>query len=168
MKFTTERLEIKPICQEDREAVLDLVTNEIVGRTYMFPAFKNREEAIPLFQRLVQLGADNSRFVAGVYLGERFIGMMNDVEIKDGKIEMGYAYLPAYYNQGYATEAFRGAIDYLLANGLHTVVAGAFSENPASLRVMEKCGMTKQDYTDQIEYRGAMHTCIYYAITKEA
>ena len=168
MKFTTERLEIRPICQEDREAVLDLVTNEIVGRTYMFPAFKNREEAIPLFQRLVQLGTDNSRFVAGVYLGERFIGMMNDVEIKDGKIEMGYAYLPAYYNQGYATEAFRGAIDYLLANGLHTVVAGAFSENPASLRVMEKCGMTKQDYTDQIEYRGAMHTCIYYAITKEA
>lgn len=168
MKFTTERLEIKPICQEDREAVLDLVTNEIVGRTYMFPAFKNREEAIPLFQRLVQLGTDDSRFVAGVYLGERFIGMMNDVEIKDGKIEMGYAYLPAYYNQGYATEAFRGAIDYLLANGLHTVVAGAFSENPASLRVMEKCGMTKQDYTDQIEYRGAMHTCIYYAITKEA
>lgn len=167
MQFVTPRLEVRPISPADQEAVLDLVTNEIVGKTYMFPTYKNREEALPLFQRLVQLGADDNRFVAGVYLGNRFIGMMNDVQMKDGKIEMGYAYLPAYYNQGYATEAFRGAIDYLLAHGFHTVVAGAFSENPASLRVMEKCGMTKQDYSDEIDYRGNTHTCIYYAISKE-
>lgn len=168
MQFKTNRLEVGPMKDADREAILDLVTDEIVGKTYMFPAYKNREEALPLFHRLVQMGTDESRFVAGVYLENRFIGMMNDVEMKDGKIEMGYAYLPAYYNRGYATEAFRGAIEYLLAHGFHTVVAGAFSENPASLRVMEKCGMTKQDYTDEIEYRGNTHTCIYYAISKEA
>ena len=168
MQFVTPRLEVRPISPADQEAVLDLVTDEIVGKTYMFPAYKNREEALPLFHRLVQMGTDANRFVAGVYLDGRFIGMMNDVEMKDGKIEMGYAYQPAYYNQGYATEAFRGAIDYLLAHGFHTVVAGAFSENPASLRVMEKCGMTKQDYTDEIDYRGVTHTCIYYAISEEA
>ena len=168
MKFTTKRLEIKPISQEDKEAVLDLATNEIVSKTYMFPQFQCREDAIPLFQRLVALSKDENRFVAGVYLNGCFIGMMNDVENKDGKIEMGYAYLPAYYNQGYATEAFSGAIDYLLARGFRTVVAGAFSKNPASLRVMEKCGMTKQDFTEEIAYRGTNHTCIYYAITKDA
>ena len=91
---------------------------------------------------------------------------MNDVEVKGKQIEMGYVYLPAYYNCGYATEAFRGAIAYLHDHGVDTVLAGAFEENPASLRVMQKCGMTKQDYTDEIEYRGVNHTCIYYAITK--
>lgn len=167
MRFLTERLEIKSIAMEDQETVIDLLTDKIAGKTYMFPDFQSRAEAEPLFRRLVQLSGDENRYVAGVYLDGAFIGMMNDVEIKGTQIEMGYAYLPAYYNRGYATEAFRGAISYLLDHGFTTVVAGAFSENPASLRVMEKCGMVKQDYTDEIEYRGNTHTCIYYAAQKE-
>ena len=167
MRFNTTRLEIRPIGQADREAVLDLLTDKTVAKSYMLPDYQSRIEAEPLFQRLVLLSGDESRYVAGVYLDGAFIGMMNDVEIKGTQIEMGYAYLPAYYNRGYATEAFRGAISYLLDHGFATVVAGAFSENPASLRVMEKCGMEKQDYTDEIEYRGNTHTCIYYAAQKE-
>lgn len=166
MEFKTNRLEIKAISMEDKEAVLDLVTNEIAGKTYMFPEFKSRESAEPLFRRLVELSRDESRYVAGVYLDGHFIGMMNDVEVKGKQVEMGYAYLPAYYNKGFATEAFSGAIRYLLDHGFERVVAGAFSGNGASLRVMEKCGMIKQDYTDEIEYRGTTHTCIYYAASK--
>ena len=166
MRFSTNRLEIKPIGLQDREAVLDLLTDRAVGRTYMLPEYESREEAQPLFLRLVELSNDDSRYVAGVYLQGQFIGMMNQTEIKDGQIEMGYAYLPAYYNRGYATEAFSGAIRYLLEQGFERVVAGAFRENPASLRVMEKCGMTRQDYTDEIEYRGITYTCIYYAAKK--
>ena len=166
MKFATERLEIKEITLADREEVLDLLTNEIVSKTYMLPEYKCREEAEPLFLRLVEMSQNSARFVTGIYLNGRFIGMMNETEIKDKQIEMGYAYLPAYYNCGYATEAFCGAIEYLLNHGFETVLAGAFEENPASLRVMEKCGMTRQTYTDTIDYRGTTHTCIYYAITK--
>lgn len=166
MHFITERLEIKPISCADLEPVLDLLTNETVGKTYMLPEYKSREEAIPLFQRLMTLSADDARYVAGVYWEGQFIGMMNETEIKDGKIEMGYAFLPGYYNRGFATEAFQGAIDYLFTQGFQRVVAGAFSENKASLRVMEKCGMQRQEDTDEIEYRGVIHTCIYYAILK--
>lgn len=166
MEFQTNRLKIRPITQEDRESVLDLLTDETVGKTYMLPDYKNREEAELLFQRLVQMSQDASRYVAGVYLDGRFIGMMNETQIKDNQIEMGYAYLPAYHNQGYATEAFTAAIRYLLDHGFERVVAGAFAENPASLRVMEKCGMTKQDDTDTIDYRGVTHSCVYYAAKK--
>ena len=166
MQFKTERLEIKPIALEDKERVIDLVTNEVAGKTYMFPVFESREAAELLFQRLVTFSQDDNRYVAGVYLDGSFIGMTNAVEIKGTQVEMGYAYLPDYYNRGYATEAFRGTIQYLFDQGFETVLAGAFAENPASLRVMEKCGMTKQDYTEEIEYRGMNHTCIYYAISK--
>lgn len=166
MRFKTERLVIEPISLDDEEAVLDLLTDKTVSKTYMLPEYQSREEAAPLFNRLVQLSQDASRYVAGVYLEGKFIGMMNDVEIKDKKIEMGYAYLPAFYDRGFATEAFKGAIDYLLSHGFETVLAGAFSGNLASLRVMEKCGMVKQNYTDEIEYRGKTHTCIYYEAQK--
>ncbi len=166
MKFKTNRLEIKEITLTDREEVLDLLTDRIVSKTYMLPEYTCREAAEPLFLRLVEMSSDPARFVAGVYLNGRFIGMMNETEIKDKQIEMGYAYLPAYHNCGYATEAFRGAIEYLLNYGFDAVLAGAFAENPASLRVMEKCGMTRQDFTDTIDYRGITHTCIYYAIRR--
>lgn len=166
MIFQTKRLQIKPITPEDREDVLDLVTDSTVGKTYMFPEYQTREAAEPLFQRLVDLSKDDSRYVAGVYLDGRFIGMMNAVEIKETQVEMGYAFLPPYYNRGYATESFQGAIAYLFDHGFTTVLAGAFSENAASMRVMEKCGMTRQDFTEDIDYRGVTHTCIYYAIEK--
>ena len=166
MIFQTKRLQIKPITPEDREDVLDLVTDSTVGKTYMFPEYQTREAAEPLFQRLVELSKDDSRYVAGVYLDGRFIGMMNAVEIKETQVEMGYAFLPPYYNRDYATESFQGAIAYLFDHGFTTVLAGAFSENAASMRVMEKCGMTRQDFTEDIDYRGVTHTCIYYAMEK--
>ena len=58
------------------------------------------------------------------------------------------------------------AIADLFELGFKQVVAGAFVENPASLRVMEKAGMTPIEKVDEIEYRGRTHTCVYRAITK--
>ncbi len=49
---------------------------------------------------------------------------------------------------------------------MFTVVkTGAFTENIASIRVMEKCGMRRFDETEEIEYRGKNHTCVYYEIS---
>lgn len=167
MEFKTERLEVKPMTMADKELVLDLLTDETVGKTYMLPDYVNREDAEPLFRRLVELSHADGRFVAGIYLEGRFIGMMNETDVKDKQIEMGYALLPAFCNQGYATESFKGAIQYLFSHGFETVLAGAFRENAASIRVMEKCGMMRQPQTDEIDYRGVTHTCVYYAIKKE-
>lgn len=46
--------------------------------------------------------------------------------------------------------------------GFRKVKAGYFEENEASRRVMEKCGMKQLSYTDEIEYRGITHKCLYY------
>ena len=45
-----------------------------------------------------------------------------------------------------------------------SVRCGAFPENTASIRVMEKAGMVREDFTEDIEYRGIMHHCVYYSI----
>ena len=41
-----------------------------------------------------------------------------------------------------------------------------FEENIASIRVMEKCGMMRQEHHDEISYRSVVHRCVYYAIKK--
>ena len=166
MNFHTERLEVKPISDADREAVIDLVTDDFVKQTYMLPDFASREDAIPLFERLKNLSQGEDRLVGGIYLNGAFIGFMNEVEIKNKSIELGYAILPKYHNRGYCTEALKGAIPYFFQLGFDEVITGAFEGNEASFRVMIKSGMEKLEHQDEIEYRGNVHRCVYYTKKK--
>ena len=164
--INTERLTLGTIEEKDRADVVAILRNDIVKKTFMLPDFESDEAAGKLFLRLAELSHDDGRSVFGVFLDGKLIGFMNDTEINGDELEMGYALHPDYYNKGYATEAFGGAIEYLFSRGFRRVTAGAFAENPASMRVMEKCGMTRMDKTDEIEYRGATHKCIYYMIER--
>jgi len=55
--------------------------------------------------------------------------------------ELGYWLGVPYWGQGFATEAARAAIDHAFADlGYDALVSGARVSNPASRRVLEKCG----------------------------
>lgn len=160
----TPRLEIKPFSEEDRERLSELLLCEDIKKTYMIPDFATDEELSRMLDSFLRLSRADGRFVRGIYADGVLVGFVNDVEIIDGRIELGYVIHPAHWGEGYATEMLRAAIDEMLAQGLSTVRAGAFSENPASMRVMEKCGMQRCTETEIIEYRGESHLCIYYEI----
>lgn len=75
------------------------------------------------------------------------IGSINGVKVnvREEVCEIGYCYGPKYWGNGYATEALRAVIEYLINEvGFRLVEAKHISDNPASGRVMEKAGM-KQD-----------------------
>lgn len=55
--------------------------------------------------------------------------------------EIGYWLGVKFWNKGYATEAVRAAIDYAFTDLDHeSLQAGARVTNPASRRILEKCG----------------------------
>ena len=55
--------------------------------------------------------------------------------------EIGYALAKPFWGRGLATEAARAAIDYLFrAEDLDFIIAGHFTRNARSARVIEKCG----------------------------
>jgi RimJ/RimL family protein N-acetyltransferase len=55
--------------------------------------------------------------------------------------ELGYWLGVPYWGQGFATEAARAVIDHAFADlGYDALVSGARVSNPASRRVLEKCG----------------------------
>ena len=160
-------LSLRTIKPGDQQQMLELLTSHIVNQTYMLPDFDKPEDAIPLFNRLMTLSKDRARYVRCISKNEEAIGFLNDVEIKDGKIELGYVIHPAFHGQGYMTEALKLAIHELFALGYAEVVCGAFAENAASIRVMEKAGMQRIEFTEDIDYRGKTHLCIYYSTKKE-
>lgn len=165
--ITTERLTLEFIKDSDLEDLIGLLKNEEVGRTFMTLDFANREAEVKMFERFQALSESEERFVYGIYLNGKMIGFMNDVEIDGTEVEVGYVIHPEQKNKGYATEALRAAMEEMFASGCTMVKAGAFEENPASMRVMEKAGMTLLPHVDEIEYRGKVHRCINYGKRKE-
>ena len=73
------------------------------------------------------------------------------------------------WGKGYMTEVLRRVIDFAFDGlGLNRVEADHFAENPASGRVMEKAGMTKEGYARQKYCKnGVFHDAVLYGILKE-
>lgn len=158
----TARLFLSSIEDSDTEDMLALLTDPAIKKTYMIPDFADPDQALRMVGRFRELSHDPDRWVFGIRLDGRLIGFLNDVDKTDTAVEMGYVITPAHWGKGYATEAFSAVMTCLFEAGFETVRAGAFAENTASMRVMEKCGMARIEETEIISYRGADHLCIYY------
>jgi RimJ/RimL family protein N-acetyltransferase len=167
MHIQTKRLELKSMGEKDLPALVELLTDEIVGKTYMVPEFESKAQAQALAERIAAMSREENRYVAGIFLDGRLIGMLNETERQEDTIEVGYAIDSRYHGRGYGTEALTGAIGFFHARGFREVVAGAFEGNAASLRIMEKSGMRRMEKTDTVTYRGTEHRCIYYSAGKE-
>lgn len=165
-QITTPRLVLGEIRECDFNALMSIFKSDIVKATYMLPDLSTHEDEIKLFQHLRYLSLREDRFVFGIYLDGKLIGLINDCETNNKCIEMGYALHPYYHNQGFATEAFGAVIHHLFSMGFEEVIAGAFEENAASMRVMKKCGMKRTKMSAKIDYRGIKHKCVYYSIKK--
>lgn len=162
----TGRLEIMPFRVKDFPNLAEILTNSQIKKTYMIPDFETREALNIMVQKIAQYSLSDQRFERGIFLEDRLIGFVNEVERKDGSMELGYVIHPSFWGRGYATEMLKSVIEMLLEAGFSQVITGAFEENTASIRVMEKCGMRKTDLEADIAYRGRNHHCIYYSFEK--
>ena len=160
--ISTPRLCLGPIGDNQEKAVMDLLTNQEIGRTYMVPDFTSREQVYRVYDAFRRLSRAEDRFVYGIYREETLVGLLNDVGMENGCIELGYVIHPDYKNRGYATEALAAAMNALFDMGFSRVRTGAFPENLPSIRVMEKCGMVRLKETETLEYRGKTYDCVLY------
>jgi RimJ/RimL family protein N-acetyltransferase len=69
------------------------------------------------------------------------IGMISLESRLQGRLTLGYALAPEVWGKGFATEAAQAAIETgFTLTGAVELLATAHIENPASRRVLEKCG----------------------------
>lgn len=162
----TERLAIKPYSHADEAAMIELLTNESIRETFMLPELPTRADAAAMFERLRGYSLSDGHFERGVYAEGRLIGFVCDVEMQDDAVELGYVIHPDFQNRGYATEALGAIIEALLQGGVREIRAGAFEDNAASFRVMEKCGMKCNKKEATHLYQGRTRRSRYYTICR--
>ena len=80
--------------------------------------------------------------------------------------EIGYWISEEYWGNGYATEATKAIIEFAFKEkSYHKVYARHFASNPASGRVMEKCGMKLEGIQiDQIYKNNLYEDIVNYGI----
>lgn len=165
--ISTSRLCLRALTTDDKENVCAILKNEQIAKTYMMPDFENEEAVIKLFEAFLRLSQAPDRFVYGIALDGKIIGLLNETAKSEDEMELGYLIHPDHWGRGYATEALGACIKALFDMGYQRVAAGYFEENIASGRVMEKCGMVATGGTEEIEYRGKKHRVILCRIQKQ-
>ena len=88
----------------------------------------------------------------------------------EGKlVHAGYFYFPAFWGQGYGTEAMREIIRFAFEeDGVYRLSTGCLAENQGSRRIMEKCGMIKEaERPGWTWHEGEMKTRLEYRLLRE-
>ena len=83
---------------------------------------------------------------------------------------LGYALGVHYWGQGYMTEAVRAVIRFGFETmGLDVISATCYPDNPASRRVLEKCGFRYEGMLHRAEllYNGAVKDHLHFYLTHE-
>jgi ribosomal-protein-alanine N-acetyltransferase len=143
--LTTERLVLRPVTLRDHASLLAHWTTLDV-RLFLFDGGIMSEEEV------TEVIEDSARDFAasgyGLWLIEEkdqpdLVGTAGLRPLEDLGLEIFYSLAPDSWGRGYATEAARAVVEHALGPlGLPEVLAEVDEGNTASIRVIERLGMT--------------------------
>ena len=142
----TERLVLRRLAIDDAEFIVELLNQPSFLRYIGDKEVRNNADAV----RYIQGGplASYERFGFGLYLVELketgvpmgICGLLKRDSLPD--VDVGFAFLPSYWSQGYAFEAAAAVMTYGRdVLGLRRIVAITSPDNEGSIRLLEKLGL---------------------------
>jgi RimJ/RimL family protein N-acetyltransferase len=135
----TERLTLRAPRLEDAKAIAQLANDRrIAENTTRIPHPYRMADAQAFVERVDRDGGELAFLIT---LDDEPIGACGLARLDGPAPDLGYWIGVPYWGNGYATEAARAVIDHAFtALGQQALQAGARVTNPASRRVLEKCG----------------------------
>jgi RimJ/RimL family protein N-acetyltransferase len=128
---------------QSEQALADLLGVELADGWLVFA------EAAPFALQMLEANPQVLRWGMHLFLKKdenKIIGNGGFKGVPDasGMVEIGYAISPLYENQGFGTEAARGMVDYAFSwANVQMVDAHTLAEENASVKILQRCGMTR-------------------------
>jgi RimJ/RimL family protein N-acetyltransferase len=175
VEIRTERLILKEITKKDAKIIHQLHSIPEVDEFNTLGIPKNIEEtkSIILPDIKDQKKSPRSRFCWKIILSgnNTFIGLAG-LFLRNDRFKMGefyYKFFPEFWGNGYATEIAKAIINYGFEQyHLHRIEAGVATQNFASIRVLEKAGMTMEGIRRKIlPIRGEWKDNFHYSILED-
>ncbi len=173
MLLETERLILRDMVPEDRQAIFDYRSDagtnkfqswipETPEEVDGFIEKNDKEFNLPETWYQILITDKETDGVIGD-IGIHFFGEENS------QVELGITVNKKFHGKGYAAEALKGVIDYLFNNlQKHRIIASVDPENTGSLRLMERVGFRKEGhFVKSLFWKNQWLDDIIYALLKE-
>ena len=130
----------------DADELFRILSDEEVNRFLPWFPHKTREETLRFLQDSGFADYDMAiayRYAVVLRSESRVIGYLSflGIDEKERSGDIGYGLLREYWGKGIMTEAVKALLFRLKADGFRYATATHDVQNPASGRVMQKCGM---------------------------
>jgi len=165
----SDRLILRPLRRGDEEQIMAYANYEENWKytlVDLFPYY--REHAEDFISRSLRGWEVGDHFIFGIHhrTEGRLIGAVDLRLHEDRCAEIGYLIEKPMWGQGIVPEAVRLVLGFSFGPlKLHRIEAGIFSENPRSMRVLEKLGFTREGVSRERYFRlGRWMDAINYAI----
>ena len=164
----TERLLLREITLDDKEALFKLHSNPAVQKFTGEPVVKSKEEIKKAIEaRIINYKKYGyGRWATFLKDDMQFVGWAGLAYLPEfDETDLGYRFLPEYWGLGIATEASRAILNYGFDSlKLKKIIAIALKEHKASIRVMEKVGM---EFDKFAPYEPGSENAIWYWCDKK-
>lgn len=155
------RIELRPWHDSDATALFKYASDSEVGVKAGWPPHKSIEESLDIIRTIFH---NNTTWAIVLQETNEAIGAIGygpscecNLPAKENEPTIGYWVGRPYWNRGICTEALRMMIDHIKqSTNIHSLISGHYTDNPASGRVMEKCGFkaTGEECFDNGLYEG--------------
>lgn len=173
VEIKTDRLLLRGYEEKYAPRILEIINNKnIVRNMKNMPSFPYTLEKIEKCIKNMNLPENQDKNFL-VTLDRVVIGGTG-FYLKDGPrvgIASGECWLgEEYWGKGIATEVWDAIIDYIFENfDVRKISVGTFSWNPASVKILEKCGFSEEGCIEDeiIRFGEVCHECRYGLLKAE-
>lgn len=152
----TERLILRPLTVNDAESVFEWTGDERVAEYMIYPCHKSIEVTKEWLESLKSL--ENEYTWGFVCKSDRKLIGSGGIRFRTAESVWSFGYNLRYdcWGNGYATEAAKRMIEYVIHNhNADEFVAEHAVDNIASGRVIEKCGLVFAGYSEYTKFDGS-------------
>ena len=148
MFHRSERLLLRPPWPEDWQAIRDGIAEEGIVRNLGRAPWPYGDDDARSFAAIEQKSSTpHFLLILPTQDGWELVGSAGLGTHRD-EVELGYWIARRFWGQGFATEAARAVLEIARLCGHKQLVAGHFTDNPASGRVLEKIGFEPTGKTE--------------------
>lgn len=167
IKLTNQNITLRKFNSEDKYRLVELANNPKISINLRdgFPNPYTLADAVNFLEKYAKL--ESSQIFAiefnGIYVGN--IGLHKGTDVYRKSAEIGYFLGEQYWNLGIMTQAINQICDFgFKTMDIVRIHAGIFEFNPASMRVLEKCGFKREAVSEKAIFKnGKFYNEVRYA-----
>ena len=170
--ITTPRVVLRWISENDIDGLYDVFSDPQVMRYWSTAPLPNREAAAAMQREIADGNLRDTMMKWGLALREsnHIIGTTTlfNLNLDNGRAELGYAMARAYWGKGYMHEALQALLSHAFeVLELRRLEADVDPRNAASIRTLERLGFQREGFLrERWHVNGEIQDALFYGLLR--